>query len=351
MGKVERGAASQGFFQNVHWFRGLAILFIVATHANDLLVWPESSSLAQLSQAIIRESSLWFIFIAGFLFLHLAPRHTPSSYFKSKLKNVIMPYLICSVPALALTLTLYPENLPAALTDLTPLKQALVMLLTGSHMAHFWFIPAIALVYLIGPGLLALERRGTLYWLLIPLCLWSLVMSRDGLQLVTGLGLVAAPASKALYMLPAYIAGMAMRRHYDLLDPLIRKHWLPLTAMTSIPFAFLLTGALPGLHWAFAWKLMSAALVLTALGTLPKGLPLRPIETLGTYSFGIYFVHGYALKALSFVLQGQTALADILTADWLGYVLLTTVTALACTLGLVSCRKLLGHRSRYLVGV
>ncbi len=255
------------------------------------------------------------------------------------------------MPALALTLTLYPENIPAALTDLGPMKQAAIMLLTGSHMAHFWFIPAIALVYLIGPGLIALEQRGILYWLLIPLILWSMVMSRDGLQLVTGLGLAAAPASKALYMLPAYIAGMAMRRHYDLLAPLIRKHWLSLTALTCITFAFLLTGTLPNLHWAFAWKLLSGALVLTALGILPEGLSFKPIELLGTYSFGIYFVHGYALKALSLVLQQQAALADILVVNWVGYVLLTTVTALACTLGLVSCRKLLGHRSRYLVGV
>ncbi len=351
MGMVDRGAASQGFFQNVHWFRGLAILFIVATHANGLLVWPEGSYIARFSQAFIRESSLWFIFISGFLFLHLAPRHTPTSYFKSKLKNVIIPYLICSVPALVLTLTLYPENIPAALTNLAPMEQALAMLLTGSHMAHFWFIPAITLIYLVGPGLLALERRGILYWLLIPLVFWSMVMSRDGLQLVTGLGLVAAPASKALYMLPAYIAGMAMRRHYDLLDALIRKHWLALSALTTIAFAFLLTDTLPGLHWAFAWKLLSGALVLTALGLLPSGLSLRPIELLGTYSFGIYFVHGYALKALSFALEQQSALADVLAFDWLGYVLLTTLTALACTLGLVSCRKLLGHRSRYLVGV
>src|SRR5262245_40377254 len=89
------------FLSYVHSFRGLAILAVVATHTSDLLAWGPGSPLAyRLLYSAVQNGTVPFVLIAGFLFQHLSAGFRYTSYLRRKVTNVILPYLIVSLPVL-----------------------------------------------------------------------------------------------------------------------------------------------------------------------------------------------------------------------------------------------------------
>ena len=89
------------FLHYIHYFRGIAILFIVGLHACISLKWGEAILQRKLAWVLFNNGTILFVFISGYLFYHLSKdKFDYFEYLKKKFLYVIFPYLIVSVPAL-----------------------------------------------------------------------------------------------------------------------------------------------------------------------------------------------------------------------------------------------------------
>ena len=79
----------------INVFRGFAILAIVAIHT--LLFSHNTSFQSAISAELLGSGSVFFVFISGFLFQHLAYKFEYQTYLSKKWNNVICPYLITSI--------------------------------------------------------------------------------------------------------------------------------------------------------------------------------------------------------------------------------------------------------------
>src|SRR5258706_13385324 len=91
-------AEPRPFLGYIHSFRALAVFFVVAGHCIPLFQWEQSRWQDQLIVSLMPNGTVFFVFVAGFLFQYLSPRFEYRRYLKSKLQNVILPYAIISIP-------------------------------------------------------------------------------------------------------------------------------------------------------------------------------------------------------------------------------------------------------------
>ncbi len=74
------------FLNYVNNFRGIAIIYIVAGHCISAFNWQNSPQLARLIKILMSNGTVFFVFIAGYLFQYLLSSYEPKKYFISKLK-------------------------------------------------------------------------------------------------------------------------------------------------------------------------------------------------------------------------------------------------------------------------
>jgi hypothetical protein len=192
---------TQLFLPYIHTFRALAILFIVTGHAVDAFIWPDGGDLERLLRIVFCNGSALFVFIAGYLFQHLSPRFEARNYYISKIKNVLIPYLLISIPAIVLFTTVMQRNTVWVL-----------FYLTGYHLAPLWFVPMITIFYVIAPALIKLDRNHYLYYMLPFFVVISLLISRG------------SPSQSFLHFLSVYVLGMACSRFKDVIGNAMVKY-------------------------------------------------------------------------------------------------------------------------------
>lgn len=344
------------FLRYVHGFRAVAIVVIVAGHAVFTLTWPATSPTRDILLDLLDGGTVLFVFVAGFLFHHLAGRFVYRDYLTKKLQYVILPYVLVSIPAIVVTLRF--TDLPGRFPELagTPeAYQALWLLLKGGATFNYplWFVPMIALFYLAAPLFMLFVRHPRLYLVLLVLVPYSLLAHRTD-ELDTPV--------IALYFLPAYLAGMWASEHRVRLEAVLDRFWIALTAawFASVAAMFLLLdhhgnyyGLAPfsqehGLiDWMFAQKLLLCFTLLAVMRRIDRRVGDR-LRALGDASFTIFFVHGYALVAVQVgwgVLMGYPPQGSAPAA-----LVLTAAVVAGAMAGTTLTQRLLGKRSRYLIG-
>ncbi len=337
------------YLSYVHSFRGLAILGIVGAHCIHSLDWSSDQLAFRLFDTLFNQSSIWFFFIAGLLFQHLSGRFTPKSFYRTKLRNVITPYLILSVPALIVVLFFIPApSVPPQIYDYPIAGQALLFLITGKHLAPFWFVPTISLIFLLAPLLLWLDKRPRAYLLLPFFLALSAWLGRGGLQGLLGEPLFAATPSKALYLFSVYWLGMCVS-HYqaEAMQVFRRFEWL--FWVLSLLFMMLNIGFYQQQHhWLFFFKLAAIPLLLVNLERFDTQVR-DTFRTLGDLSFGIFFIHGYLLAAIKLVLP-QLGYSSLLPGNLLVYLAMIAFISISCVFLLRLSQTVFETRSRMLVG-
>src|ERR1019366_3460625 len=128
------------FLRYIHSFRALAIALVVAAHCISLFDWGHLGWQNQLIQSLIPNCTVFFI--SGFLFQHLSHKFEYRRYLKSKLQNVLLPFVIVSLPMIAAQAV----NQSGAFDPTcihhwpTAAQNVAFSLLTGYHiMIPFWF--------------------------------------------------------------------------------------------------------------------------------------------------------------------------------------------------------------------
>ncbi len=337
------------YLANIHNFRTVAILGIVGAHSLHNFDWGDDKILFRSFDALFNESSIWFFFIAGFLFQYLSRNFNTKNYYTSKIKNVITPYLILSIPALIGSLTFVDQEMPVGFEDKHIAVQIFLFLITGKHLAPFWFVPTISIIYVFAPLLIAADRAKWPYYALPVLLVMSALLGRDGFLDITHLGGYFSPVSKAIYLFSIYFFGMFCSQFRDQMARwVINWHW-PLLALAIAAFwaeVMLLDAAI---EYLFIFKAVTAVLLVYYLDLYGKDLLAR-LSYVGTASFGVFFVHGYFLQIVKMGNNYFTG-SEFFPASVIALLaFIIAITAISC-LSLWIAQKVLGKNSRLVVGV
>lgn len=200
------------FYNNIHLLRGIAILLIVCNHAarsNFSWIQVDKGLLASfLDIFFFKNCTIIFVFISGFLFQLLIKKYSYKSYILKKVKYVVLPYLIMSLPMfLVIPLIIGTKSLDSwhFVHFKQPLQKIVLGFLTGSTCLSYWYIPCICIVYCCFPIFVLMNKFPKLYFLLIPSLYIATIIGRP----ITDNN----PLHSFGYFLPSYLIGIIFARY------------------------------------------------------------------------------------------------------------------------------------------
>ena len=349
------------FLPYLHFLRGVAILYVIAVHARGFASYWVSSPevfrfLDTFSDPSEGNGTTMFLFIGGFLFQHLTHQHFEfSKYLTQKFKNLILPYLIISLPLIWLRLHTPFETpaLPEDFSERSTLHKAGHLLLTGAHLPPFWFISTIILFYFTAPILHMLDNRKFYVYVLpfiVAACLFTYRPEHN-----------ANPLLSYLHFIPIYILGMAVSYFkgkilsddpklfymllaaYALLCAGELAGWI--TTPRNTNFEDVLNGTLVFNIYLFK-TIILCFLWLTFFYRL-RNRNLPTLELLGSYSFGLFFVHYFFISISRKIFEINNIPFDFSIISYLIYFLIILMFS---TVTVYFVKKLTGRYSRYLIG-
>jgi fucose 4-O-acetylase-like acetyltransferase len=316
------GAASLEFKPEIDRFRGFAIFLVVESHA---LILAQETPLGDALCTSVKGATWPFVFIAGYLFAHLRNRYGYGEYLGKKLSSVIAPYcIIVSLIVLA--------GLPRV-EIVDPWNAWRYYTLGYPAATPLWFVPMIALTYLLQPLYRALcERPRLLLWLTALSVLFSALIERPSFD--------AGPIPNFAYFQSAFLFGLSWRVHQGRFDAFVADHY-PLVIL------LLIVGVNVGMGETAVFRhgQIFAYLPLTMLlvPAMRAASALNPMwEWLASRSFGIFFLHGIVVD----LLLAHSGRDQNPVLVMLGGIALTY----ACGVAVSAIRHLAGPRSRLLVG-
>ena len=330
------------FLPYINNFRAIATLFVVFNHSIPALSWTDSHEVDRLMKIIYSNGALFFVFIAGFLFQHLAFKFNYRDYLITRFKLVVSPYLIISIPAVVTWTFLYQKHglgVPHDFYEWHAAWRILYLYATGTHLAPVWFIPMIILFYLASPIFAWFDRHPFLYWLLPALILLSYFVPRH-----------FNPAIAWVHFLPAYVFGMFCSRYKNPVIAWTRKLLVPLLVafILLVLYEWLYTYQIQG--YLNYWNKMIASVVLITL--LAKfndqiGDLIRPFADV---NFSVFFLHAYVLAGIKILWMGRPAVALPIPGNPLTHLLFASSVVLICVLITILLRPILGRYSRNVIG-
>jgi len=327
------------FLGYIHYFRALAITFIVAGHAIDAVVW-SNVELGRLMRILLSNGSVLFVFIAGYLFQHLSDKLSGRKYFTSKLTNVILPYLLVSIPAIILSVTVFKQDrVWPGFYDASIAEQVVLFYLTGAHLAPLWFIPMISIFYLVSPLMLKADK-GRLIYLLLPV--FMLV------SCFVGRGL---PHESFVHFFSVYLMGMCFSKYKEEANLMIsRLPVLGLMFASVVAFTLIewqLTTATMS-HWNYLQKMAMSVFFLGLFVRYNSSLTSKFVSRIADNSFGVFFIHSYILTGGKMLYERATG--SLPDGNVLLHFAITLTVLMVCFYLIELVRKIFGKRSRMLVG-
>ncbi|HEY6923605.1 MAG TPA: acyltransferase [Steroidobacteraceae bacterium] len=308
------GKSSRTWLSNeslrVETLRGLACLLLVAFHvigsqATSGLRVDADSIYRQFANLFVHLRMPLFTFLSGFVYAYRPATLTYARTFAGrKLGRLLLPLLCVSTLYFLLTLVV-----PDA-TGKLPLQQIWRIYLFPY--AHFWFLQAIILIFLVVIVLEALQLLSNIRRFAIVLAVAMTLHLCAGLQ-----NAATAPFSAvhATYLAPFFLLGLGANRFRDvLLRPACI--WVSLACFLGAMTVHSITVAAHG-QIAEQGTLLGLIIGISGTLTLIHLFPhFRPLELLGAYSFTIYLFHPFFVAASRSLLK----LVQV-TSTELGFVL------------------------------
>ena len=353
----------------IDYFRGVSILLIIAGHAFDL-GWTRSGNEHSLDSvrtlnvlsALLTGGTFFFVFISGFLYRHVFyERMAYGDFLRKKAVQVGVPYLILGT---AITLfhiqfsgahvTIYKHGAELGENHYVDLA---VMLATGNMMTAYWYIPFIFVVFLASPLFDAYIRlaNGPKVLILVASLLLAFWVHRpyEGLN----------PFHSFLYFANIYLFGILFCEN--------REKWMAFLTRRSVLLA-LAAGVLAVayaedvvLHkvtdlertardgWmplGFDLMILQKYLgILFFCGALARWghLAARPLVLMAELSFGMYFMHGIVLAAMTHAPSWLSPHSGSSVVDFVAYSLVAIALSISCV---VAIKLVTGRHSRTLIG-
>ncbi len=329
------------FLAHIHNFRAYAIIGIVGAHTLHAFQWNDYPRIFGLFDTLFNQSSVLFFFIAGFMFQYLSPRYEKWNYWRQKVRNVITPYLVLSLPAIIYyTQFAQQDNTWTGFYDNPLYEQVFFFLITGKHLAPFWFVPTIAIFYLLAPLLVKADRDRRIYWLLPVFMAVSFFLGRDG---------ALGPINKAVYLFSVYLFGMFASRHHDRFLAVVgRCQWWLLAVALVLIFGNTLNDEYARFV-QYVLKMVMCPLLLYYFNQI-EGLLGHRFSYIAHISFGIFFIHAYVLPVVKILYLQLSGAEGFPEGNVLNYMLATAAVLGGCTLIIWVCQKATGRYSRMILG-
>jgi surface polysaccharide O-acyltransferase-like enzyme len=326
------------FLGYIHYFRALAILFIVMGHAIDIFVWNDIY-IERTLRILISNGSVLFVFIAGYLFQHLSSKFDAKKYFTTKVKNVITPYFIISIPAIVIFTTILERQLWVGFYDNSIFYQIGFFYLTGSHLAPLWFIPMISIFYVIAPILVKVGNNKTIYFCLPLFIVLSCFVDRGW------------PFQSFIHFFSAYLLGMYCSKFKEIINPLISRNIFIALTFTLLSFFavyefFFMEGTKTYIN--YLQKLSVCIFFMGLFIKFNSYLNSKFISFIADTSFGVFFIHSYLLssgKLLYFNINGEKAEGSLVL-----YFIMGISSLLICSLIIALIKRVFGKHSKLFVG-
>lgn len=336
-----------------HYFRAFAILCVMLTHIwVDPLFDDDGGSgklLDSLRQCLFHSSTIYFIFISGYLFDHVNRRKAFSwlRFYRSKLLNVFCPYCVLSLLLLGTAFVAhnYFQIDIGFINEGTPvasLVDVVECLCYGTAcLVPYWYIPFILSVFSFSPILLHL-RDSFLRQLMVPAAIMPLLVPRGLLFFFRNY----------CFFFPIFLLGVLFSRHRPVCMAFIRRHIVMIRCLAVLLSVLILLDCydsfMPNIEAAYyVQKLCIGSWVLDMLEDMDREVPA--LDLLAQCSFPLFFLHvifqnllqDHLFALFSILLQRQTFLVASMTA--------ATEIAL-CLLTILLIRRVLGRHSRYIIG-
>jgi peptidoglycan/LPS O-acetylase OafA/YrhL len=344
-------AAPSRYLRHVHLFRGIAIILVVGAHCWPAFGWAVEQTAGLL--LVFDNVTVLFMFISGLLFQHLSESFRYPRYLGHRLSIVVLPYMIVSVPAVLMAVFVTHRDAVWPWVYRMPAwEEILFFYATGKHLAPLWFIPMMTLFIFSAPLFIWIDRKN-LYPVLLPVTLALAVMlGRDSVQGPWNV------LGKALYMLPAYLAGMYFSRHRTLCEAWCTRHRILLAVALVLLSLAIIGNIFPVSDLAILQKLVLAGLLLVTVKQLRMpGVVENTLAKIADLSFAIYFVHGYVITASRifylklFGAPTATVVPAGIFPPSVPGLLLDIALVLLISVGLIGiARRILGKHSRVLIG-
>lgn len=292
------------YLNSLNYFRGLAILFIIAGHCFMLAGWHTDAFYEKVIVNLIKGGTAFFVFISGFLFHHIfAPRFRYVPFMKKKLGNVLMPYVtVSALPLIYYVLIrqggphadlIYPEGEGVWAQYVMPVWN---YLWTGRLFDAYWYVPFIMAVFALSPlflGYLKLGSRARVA-VMAGCVLISMLIHRPVHNIVLWQSVV--------YFIPVYLLGINISMDKArVLKALTDKEWVLALMMLGLSVEQVaLYPEYANLHKPpFQWAGLDILLIQKMLGCLFFYVLLSRFEyrnwpwlkTLAASSFALYFIH------------------------------------------------------------
>ncbi len=194
--------------KSFEYFRGLAILFIVAGHS--YVYWDIGSFYEKVLANLISGGTTFFVFISGFLFHHVFyPKFQYRQFMMKKVKYVLLPFTLLSLTGIS-CLVFYLDRPPYAevfITGQTTSGYHYIWLVfqywwTGSILDAYWYIPFIMIMFALSPLFLKqiqLPMKVQIGLFILLLCI-SILIHRPVQNL--------SPIHSVIYFIPVYMLGI-----------------------------------------------------------------------------------------------------------------------------------------------
>jgi surface polysaccharide O-acyltransferase-like enzyme len=344
-------AAPSRYLRHVHLLRGIAIMLVVGAHCWPAFGWTEKQTAGML--LVFDNVTVVFMFISGLLFQHLSRDFRYLRYLRHRISIIVLPYIIISIPAVLMAVFFtHREAVWPWVYQMPAWKEILFFYLTGKHLAPLWFIPMMTLFIVCAPLFIWIDRKN-LYPVLLPITLILAVMlGRDS---VSGVWNVLG---KALYMLPAYLAGMYFSRHRAVCEAWCERNRILLAAGLVLLSLAIIGQFIPGSDLAILQKLVLAALLLVTVKQVRlPGIVEDGLAKIAKLSFAIYFVHGYVITATRVFYEKlfgdptANVIPSSIFPPSVPGLFLDIACVLLISIGLISiARRILGSHSRIIIG-
>ncbi len=331
------------FLSYIHEFRGLAIILIVASHVFYGLM--DENPVIGFLNATVRNSTVLFLFISGYLFQHLSAKYETGKYYWRKVKYVIAPYVVVSIPIIVMNFIAYSskgENMMETIVNFV--THGFASLANGGHLLPFWYIPVIVVFFALAPVIIQIDRYPKWYYLLPILITISFFVPRDELNNIPKM---------VVHFFSVYIAGMFMSHYKDKVFEISKKYWV---LFTSISVALFIAGYLPeqGSFYYFGLQyLKNLTLCWLVLYWFQKAQKSnKMLELTAEYSFGIYFLHFPFLMVYKKLMEMFVPVSFNETSLlWVPVFLIGLVFSLTGSMVLIAIiKKIFGKHSRILIG-
>lgn len=349
------------FLEYLHSFRGLAILKIVLGHAVAAAcigaygVFDVSYPVLMVNEIFYHDSTLYFAIISGLLFSKILKPKGYVRFYKSKLKNILLPYLFFTV---VLTLLKINFNHFSSFQDgfQYTISKVWMNFVFGKGNFALWYIPVLIFLYLVTPVLEFLQNKNRFTKaLFILIILVPLFVSR--IQTLTEYDI---SIETMIYFMGSYALGMYLG--VDLNEKLnkIRAYIWPIVLLATVSTMCLfylyknqmdMIGIVSLKETAFyIQKTCFAVILILMLKKLDTNQPIW-LKPIARDSFSIYFIHGsilYALLPLFMFVIGAKSLDPLNVI--IGSLILFILVILLSMLMVFIFKKIFGKNSRMIVG-